>query len=67
MPTMHRLDAALANAQSLHAQLSTFALDTLDPAARSMWASQAIAAEQIMRSIQDRRDQLQRREDTLRS
>jgi len=66
VPTVHKLEAAIVNAQSLHSQLSTFALDALDPAARSMWTSQAMAAEQIMRSIQDRRDQLQRREETMR-
>lgn len=65
MPTLTKLDQAFAQAQSLHALLATFALDTLEPSAKAMWTSQATATKTVLQSISDRRQQLLAREATI--
>jgi len=65
LPTIEKLDTAQALAQTLHAQLSQFMLETLDPAAKAMWMSQTQSCEQILHSIEDRRRQLRNREQAI--
>lgn len=65
MPTVQKLDVAYAHAQALHAALSAFALDTLDPSARAMWSGLSLSAETITRAIEDRRQQLLQRQATI--
>ncbi len=65
MTTIDKVGAAYANAQSLHATLTQFSLETIDPVSKQMYQELANAAQTIMEGIRKRQEQLTDRESAI--
>lgn len=62
MTTLNQLASAHATALSLHATLSQFALETLDPTIKTMYIEMASGMQVIASGIERRKQQLTTRE-----
>jgi len=60
--TIERVEAAHASAQLLHATLTQFSLETVDPISKQMYQELANAAQSIAQGIRKRQQQLTDRE-----
>ncbi|MHB1628953.1 MAG: DUF1657 domain-containing protein [Bacilli bacterium] len=65
MTTIDKVGAAHASAQSLHATLTQFSLETVDPISKQMYQEMANAAQTIVEGIRKRQEQLADRETAI--